>query len=115
MEAVSINFPSASGVLINTGGCLVVHAARETNGAASAVYRLWDSSTASGQLLLPISLAPQESTRDWFAPHTLTFKTGLYFELVSGHLEGDVSVLCDHRCHDAWHWQVEQMLAGVSG
>lgn len=112
MEAISINLPAASGLLINASGCLVLHATRETTGSAAAVYRLWDSGNNSGQLLLPVSLSQGESTRDYIQAHHLTFKTSLYFELVSGAIEGMVSVLCDHRCHDAWEWAMEQAAAG---
>jgi hypothetical protein len=111
VNAVSINLPKASGVLINTGGCLVIHAARETSGSAAAVYRLWDSDRASGQLLLPISLTAKESTRDYFQAHHLTFKTSLYYELVSGQLEGSVSVMCDHRCEEVWRAQIDAAFA----
>lgn len=110
MEAVTIELPTASGQLINTGGCLVLHATRETTGSAAAVYRLWDGSTNAGKLLLPVSLSSGESTRDYIHAHHLSFTTGLYYELVSGALEGAVSVLCDHRCHDAWAWAVNQAL-----
>lgn len=115
MEAVVVNLPATSGVIINTGGCLVLHSTRETSGSAAAIYRLWDSPSASGQLLLTVSLTISESTRDYFAPHILPFKTGLYFELVSGALEGDVSVLCDHRCHDAWVWALHHAMSESDG
>lgn len=102
MKSLNLNFPASSGVLINTGGCLVVHASRETSGSASAVYRLWDSDTNEGQLLLPVSLVANQSTRDDFLAHHLTFKTGLYYEKVSGALEGAVAVLVHHECDHLW-------------
>lgn len=110
MRTVVVNLPATSGLLFNTGGCVVIHATRETAGAA-AVYRLWDSNNNTGQLLLTVSLSANESTRDFFPAHYLPFNTGLYFELVSGALEGDVSVGCDHRCADAWRWEIEHALA----
>lgn len=113
MRAISINLPSASELILNGSGCLVWHSSHETTGSAAAEYRLWDSDTNSGQLLIPVSLTSGESTRDYIQAHHLEFRTGLYFELVSGALEGMVSVLCDHRCVDAWHWQLEQIAAGA--
>ena len=101
MRTVAVNLPAASGSLYNGSGCVLVHSTRETSGSAAAVYRLWDSADASGQLLLTVSLSAAESTRDIFLRHILPFNTGLYFELVSGALEGVVSFGCDHRCHDA--------------
>lgn len=112
MRAIPIELPAASGLLINSAGCLVWHSTRETTGSAAAVYRLWDSNTNAGQQLLTVSLSSGESTRDYIQAHHLEFKTSLYFELVSGAVEGMVSVLCDHRCIDAWHWQMEQIAAG---
>jgi len=107
VQVDTVNLPGASGILYNADGCIVVHATRETSGGASAVYRLWDGSSASGTLLLPVSLDASESTRDDFRAHHLPFRTGLYFELVSGTIEGCVSFACDHRCRDAlvaeWH------------
>jgi len=100
MRSMTLNLPGASGQLVNTGGCLTIHATRETTGSAAAVYRLWDGSSATGTLLLPVSLTSSESTRDDFRNHHLMFRTGLYFELVSGAIEGEVSVLVEHDC--AW-------------
>lgn len=100
MRSSTLTLPSASGVIINTGGCLVVHATRETTGTTAAVYRLWDGDNNAGQLILPVSLSSSESTRDDFYTHHLTFKSGLYYELVSGTVEGSVTVLTDHDCEN---------------
>lgn len=100
MQAVTINLPAASGMLLNEGGCLVVHSTRETTGSAAAVYRLWDSNNNSGKMLLTVSLSSGQSTRDDFMAHHLTIRTGLYYELVSGALEGSVAILGDHRCSE---------------
>ena len=106
MRPVTLNLPSESGQIVNTGGCLTVHATRETTGSAAAVYRLWDGVSNESTLLLPISLSAGESTRDDFRDHHIRFQVGLYFELVSGALEGSVSVLVDHQCE----WCIEMML-----
>jgi hypothetical protein len=98
MSVAVLNLPAASAVLVNNGGCLVFHATRETSGSASAVYKFWDGTNNQGTLLLPTSLQAAQSTRDNFTPHMMPFHTGLYFELVSGVVEGDVSVLTGHDC-----------------
>lgn len=100
MIPMTRTLPSASGQLLNTGGCLTVHSTRETTGSNTAVYRLWDGSNNAGQLLLTVSLGQSESTRDDFRDHHLVFKTGLYYELVSGTVEGAVGVLLNHSCED---------------
>ena len=110
MRPITLNLPSSSDQLINTAGCLTVHATRETSGSAPAVYRLWDGTSAAGTLLLTVSLTASESTRDDFREHHLTFRTGLYYELVSGALEGQVSLLVEHRCDELWHALLEQAL-----
>ena len=60
MQPITINLPAASHSLISGTGCVSVHATRETTGAAGAVYRIWDSDSASGTLLLTVSLAANE-------------------------------------------------------
>ena len=112
MRALTLNLPTASGQLLNTSGCLTVHATRETTGTTTAVYRLWDGSGTDGTLILPVALSAAESTRDDFTEHHLTFRTGLYYELVSGTLEGSVSVLVEHECERYWKAVVAQLLAG---
>jgi hypothetical protein len=112
MKAHVLNLPATSGVLVSTGGCLLIHASLETTGSAAAQYNLWDSDTNSGQLLLPVALSAGQSTRDGFRAHHLPFNTGLYYDLVSGAVEGIVSVCDDHRCAEAlmmqWHAIMEQ-------
>ena len=108
---MTIDLPAASGVLVNYAGCLTVHSTRETSGTAAAVYRLWDGSTNEGTLLLPVSLAISESTRDDFYNHHIVFRTGLYYELVSGTIEGSVSVLVDHDCNEI----LEVLLHEIAG
>jgi len=98
MRPTVLNLPAASGQLINTGGCLTWHSTRETSGAAAAAYRIWDGSSASGTKLLDVSLVASGSARDFIGQHVLPFKTGLYFELVSGALEGSVAVALEHDC-----------------
>ncbi len=98
MRPHTLNLPSASKQLVNNSGCLTVHATRETTGTTAAVYRFWDGSGANGTLIMPVSLTAGESTRDDFHEHHIVFRTGLYYELVSGTLEGSVSLLLEHEC-----------------
>lgn len=98
MRNTVLNMPKASQVLFNGSGCVTFHSSRETSGAAVATYRLWDGGSAAGTLLLPVELAASESTRDGFFQHVLPFKTGLYFELVAGTIEGAVGICFDHNC-----------------
>ena len=110
MKPTTLNLPPQSGQLINTAGCLTVHATRETTGTTAAVYRFWDGSKAAGTLILPVSLTSGESTRDDFREHHLTFNVGLYYELVSGTIEGSVSLLVEHECERMYRAVLAQIL-----
>lgn len=89
--------PLASGQLDFASGRVTWWGFRETTGTASAVFRLWDSSTNAGKLLVPFTLSPNESTRDVPGWHGLVYETGLFFELVSGTVEGALEVVnLDH-------------------
>lgn len=98
MQSLTIQLPDVSGPLIGTSGCLVFHATEESSGSASAHYRLWDGADTTGSLLVPVSLSADQSTRDMFPSHIVPFKTGLYYELVDGAVEGSVGVRVDHDC-----------------
>ena len=112
MRTTVLNMPAASGILYNGSGCLTLHASRETTGTTAAVYQLWDGASNQGTLIVPVSLSASESTRDFFPSHLVPFKTGLYFELVSGTIEGAIGICFEHECDnvlammiDAWHAQ----------
>lgn len=78
-----------SGRLSNSPGRLAGYALRETAGAA-AVVRLLDGPDANGDMLLSLSLAANESTRDWYLPGGISFTQGLFVVVVSGAIEGNV-------------------------
>lgn len=85
--------PAVSGSLDGAGGRIAFYAFRETSGASAAVIRLWDGSNNAGNLLLPISLNPGESVREVPGMHTLPYEVGLFLEVVSGTVEGQVTTL----------------------
>lgn len=73
-------------------GRLAGYALRETSGAAGATVRLHDGGDANGDLLVPITLAANESLRDWFMPMGISFgEAGLFIE-ISGAIEGTVFI-----------------------
>jgi hypothetical protein len=110
VRSVTLNLPAESGVLVGNGGCVTMHSVRETTGSAPAVYRLWDSDSNQGQLLLTVGLASSASAVNSFAVHTLVFRTGLYYELVDGEIEGQVSAQLEHDCEEANNLWSKQML-----
>jgi len=96
----TINFPAASGQLTNEAGCIGYFAVKNTSNSAAAAFRLWDGSTNAGYEILPINLAANESTSDRIGWHYQRFETGLYYELLSGGVEGSISVMFEHRCEE---------------
>lgn len=98
-KPVIVPLPSASGVLSSEAGCIVWMCTRETTGTTAALFRLWDASRPSGIQLMTISLLANQSTREWIHPHVLPFTQGLYYQVLSGSLEGSVSVILGvHDC-----------------
>lgn len=90
---LTVAAPGASQVLDGAGGRLAFYAFRETTGVGAAVLRLWDGSNNGGNLLLPISLNPNESIREIPGMHTLPYQVGLFLEVVSGQIEGQVTTV----------------------
>ena len=95
-----ITLPKASGLVLGRSGCLLVHSVRETSGSAAAAIRLYDGANASGQLMLSIGLAAGEASTLSYERCVLPFKTSLYLDVVSGAIEGAVSVLSAHDCDE---------------
>ena len=106
MRPRTINFPAASGQLTNEGGCIGYFAVEESTGSAPAAFQLWDGTTNDGYELLPITLTSGQSTSDRIGWHYQRFETGLWFELVTGAVDGSVAVLLDHKCEDHLRPQV---------
>ena len=66
---------------------------RETSGVSTATFRLWDSSSNNGTLVAPFTLNQGESIREFPGFHNLPYKVGLFLEILSGTVEGQVSVI----------------------
>ena len=80
----------AAGKLLGNPGIYTGFALRETTGAAAAVVRLWDNtSAASGQLLDTIQLPQGTDDRADYV-HGIWAVNGIFAEVVSGSVEGVV-------------------------
>ena len=86
--AQPLSLPAASGQVEGRPGRLMGFAVRESSGAAGATFRLYSGGDANGQPVAPVSLSPNESTREWWGPNGVRCDAGLYFQLVGGSLEG---------------------------
>ena len=85
------NTPNAKVKVATVGGRIVGYALKETTGTATAEIDLIDGKNATdGDLIIPITLAPGESVRDWFGPAGVSFVAGLIASVVSGSISGTV-------------------------
>lgn len=55
------------------------------------MYKITDGNQPGARILLTVSLAAGESTRDYFGKHGLPVENGIYFLLVSGAVEGNIN------------------------
>jgi hypothetical protein len=80
-------------------GCIYMgFSIRETAGS-TAVIRIWDSpnsTTTDDSLLDPISLAANESAREYY-PEGINAGKGIWVDIVSGTVEGSVRVIKSER------------------
>lgn len=83
---------TTSGVVVSTNiRTLLGWSVAESTGLATAKFRLRDGTGVSGKLIAPLTLAANESARDWFAEQALVINSGaLFLEMVSGSIEGTV-------------------------
>ena len=89
---ISLPDPVSSQLLDGAGGRVVYWCFSETAGAA-AQFRLWDSSTNADTLMASVQLPSDTSSVVFPGFHSLPYKTGLFLEVVSGSIEGAISVI----------------------
>ena len=82
---------------------------RETTNVFPAVFDFYDGTSAGGQLLLPISLAPGESTRDFAFGHVIPYKVGLFLNVISGGFEPVMQV------DELFHWEHDALPVVIIG
>lgn len=85
--------PASSGPVDGRGGRIVYWTFRETSGTAGAIFRFWDGSSNQGALIAPFSLDPGESIREFPGFHSLPYRVGLFLEILSGTIEGQVTIV----------------------
>lgn len=85
--------PNASAQIRSMPGVLLGYALRGTTEGATVVLELHsavkNTQTQAGSLLCPVSLAPGETTRDWFGPGGVSF-VALNLVVVSGTVDGSI-------------------------
>lgn len=92
IKPVAAGAANANYQLSSVDARLLGFAVREATGVqgAEAVIELHAGTDASGDLIVPITLAGGESDRDWFGPNGITFAGGLYLVRVTGTVDGCV-------------------------
>jgi hypothetical protein len=79
-------YNGVSGKLTSSAARWIGFHARETSGAGTALVRFRDGDLG-GDLVGLVSLAANESAREWFGPGGIAVGQGLYAEVVSGQVE----------------------------
>ena len=69
------------------------HSFKETSGTLKAAYQITDGN--GGPIILDVTLAAGESTRDFLGERGLCASRSLYFKLVSGNVEGNVAAMLE--------------------
>lgn len=82
------------------------HSFRETTGTTRAIYEITDG--LDGPVLMTVSLAAGESTRDYFGKCGLSVLQSIYFKLVSGSVVGNIGAMLEED-YQASNDQVEVM------
>lgn len=86
-----LNATDFAGVLVSGCGLLGGWAFQESTDAAGAALVIYDGTGTNGQLIAPITLAQNESTRDY--PPCIEFRLGLYVEVTDGDVLGTLWAL----------------------
>lgn len=82
-------YPSA----IISGACrLMGWSVRETTGAALAEVDIFSGSSTTGLLVAKVTLAANESNREWFGPAGIRCN-GIYTNFVTGSIDGVLFVI----------------------
>jgi hypothetical protein len=64
---------------------------RETSGSASALLRIFDGTTATGNILEEVALTASQTARELYPlDGALTCSVGIYVDIVSGAVSGSV-------------------------
>lgn len=88
--ATPTNLPGASGAVTGVDGRLMGFSVREAAATPAKASMRLRAGGAAGAILATVTLAPEESIRDWFGPNGITATGGVYYELVSGTITGGV-------------------------
>lgn len=81
--------------LVGGRGVIVGYAFRESTNGAVADFDVLDGQTAAGNPLIPFTLDPHESDRQWFGGGGILFQNGLFVNVIAGTIRGTVYVILE--------------------
>lgn len=79
---------AADSKIVNIGGAYMGHSLKEAQGNATAEVDFFDGGDATGILFNPVTLQPNESTRDWYPLPGIPIEGGVFAHIVSGRVTG---------------------------
>lgn len=95
LELVMGQIPYAINVPFTLSSHVIVfgYAVEESTGAAIARIVLSEGAPSASFPAIPITLAANESVRDWFGPQGLHFRNGITVTVTAGAVDGSVFVV----------------------
>jgi hypothetical protein len=109
MKPVPCTLPASSGLLITGSGYIPYWSVRDTTDLTGSIFQIIDGNDSTGQILIDVSTAAGESTSEYIGKKMLFYTKSLYYNLVSGAEEGEVTV---HACESSEEYQ--KMMAELS-
>ena len=98
MRPVACTIPAASGLLITGSGFIPYWSVRDTTDLTGSVFQIIDGNDSTGQILIDVSTTAGESTSEYIGKKMLFYSKSLYYNLISGAEEGEVTV---HACESS--------------
>ena len=88
VKAVGIGVTTTTAQFFTGPARLMGWAFKETTGAATATFDLYDGSDATAGIVLPATLLANESFRDWLGPNGLLITRGAFLNVLAGSVRG---------------------------
>lgn len=76
--------------LVAFGTSMLGWSLTNTSSSVAATINVLDGADTTGELVFPITLAANESIRDWFGPNGIWFNVGITVQVTSGNVSGTV-------------------------
>lgn len=81
------------GAYSNARVALMGWSIKNLSAAATAELDIYNSGAAQGEIVFPVTLAANESSREWFGPNGVLFDSGLSINVAAGNIDGTLFVV----------------------